>query len=663
LIRHKLVCLALFSLSVGFLPRARAQQENQAQQPPKDATQITAEGNAAVLQRLPFNDRKDYEEASRGFIAAIPGGEIKLPNGRDAWNLNSYDFLKGQKAPATVNPSLWRMAQLNMNNGLFKVVDRIYQLRGFDLSNITIIEGDTGVIVIDPLITKETAKVAMDLYFANRPKKPVVAVIYTHSHIDHYGGVKGVVSEEDVKSGKTKIYAPEGFLREAVSENVYAGNAMTRRAQYQYGALLPRSPKGQLDAGLGKTTSFGEPTLIQPTDSIKTTGETKTIDGVEFVFLMASDTEAPAEMLFYLPQFKAMAAAEDLTHTLHNLYTLRGAKVRDAVAWWKAINNIIDMFGDKTEVVFSQHHWPKWGNAEIVEYMKKQRDQFKYIHDQTLHLANQGYTMNEIAEMIKLPESLAKEWYNRGYYGSLNHDSKAVYQRYLGYYDSNPAHLYPLPPVEAGKKYVEFMGGADAVIAKAKTEFAKGEYRFVAEVLSHVVMADPSNQVARNLEADALEQLGYQTENSTWRNEFLQGASELRNGPPKTTTFTASPDVGALTGDMIFDFLGISLNGPKAAGKASTFNFKLTGEGDYAVSLENGVLVYSSGKQLEKADVTLEIPKKLLVAILFRVTTLQKEIEAGHAHLQGNQAKLVELFGLFDSFSPNFNIVTSNTSQ
>lgn len=405
---------AIFAVVISTVALHASQALGQAGQ--KDATEITAKANAAVLNQLPFNDRQDYEDAKRGLIAALPNGVIKLPDGSDVWNLTTYAFLKADKAPATVNPSLWRISQLNLNNGLFKVTDRIYQIRGLDLSNITIIEGDTGIIVIDPLVTKEAAKAGMDLYFAHRPKKPVVVVIYTHSHADHYGGVKGVISEEDVRSGKTKIFAPDGFLKEAVAENIYAGNAMARRAQYQYGPVLPRSVKGQLDAGLGKTTSFGTPTLIAPTDLIKTTGERRTIDGVEFVFQMAPATEAPAEMLFYLPQMKALCAAEDLTHTLHNLYTLRGAQVRDAVAWWKTINLAIESFGDKTEVVFAQHHWPKWGQANIVEYMKKQRDQFKYIHDQTLRLANEGYTPIEIGEMIQLPDALATPWYNRGYY-------------------------------------------------------------------------------------------------------------------------------------------------------------------------------------------------------------------------------------------------------
>lgn len=628
------------------------------QAPSQPATPWTARANAAVAEELPFADRRDFADAARGFVAAVPGGVVERPGEADAWNLNRYDFLKADPPPPTVNPSLWRIAQLNLANGLFRVVDRVYQLRGFDLSNISIIEGDTGIIVVDPLVTREAARAAMDLYFAHRPRRPVVAVIYTHSHVDHYGGVKGVVSENDVRAGKVKIIAPEGFLTEAVAENVYAGNAMGRRAQFQYGPLLPRGDRGQLDAGLGKTISFGEPTLIAPTDLIRRPAEKLVIDGVELEFWLAPHTEAPAEMLFYLPQMKALCAAEDLTHTLHNLYTLRGAQVRDAVAWWKTIDQVIEAFGDRTEVVFAQHHWPRWGRDDILDYMRKQRNQFKYLHDQTLRLANQGYTPIEIGEMIKLPEALAREWYNRGYYGSVNHNAKAVYQRYLGWYDGNPANLHPLPPVEAGRKYVEFMGGADAVVQKARAEFAKGDYRFVAQVLNHVVFADPTNEAARALAADALEQLGYQSENPTWRNEYLQGADELRHGPPKQATVTASPDVvKAMTVDMLLDFLGIRLDGPKAAGKRSTFNMKFPGEGDYAVTLEHGVLVYTQGKQLARADVTVEIPKLVFVGILFGVTSLQSELDAGHLKLTGDQAKLAELLSLLDRFDPLFKIV------
>jgi alkyl sulfatase BDS1-like metallo-beta-lactamase superfamily hydrolase len=383
----------------------------------KEPTLFTTQMNASVVNQLPFSDKQDFTSAARGFIGTNENLALKSPtDGHVIWDLSLYRFIKGAISPASVNPSLWRQATLNMNNGLFKVTDRIYQVRGYDLSNMDIIEGETGLIIVDPLISVQTAKAALALYYQYRPQKPVIAVIYTHSHADHYGGVKGVVTEEEVKSGKVKIYAPKGFLEEAISENVYAGNAMSRRALYMYGGLLPRGERGQVDAGLGKNTSLGDLTLIPPTDEISKTNETKVIDGIQIVFQMAPHTEAPAEMLMYFPQFKALCAAEDATHNLHNLYTLRGAQVRDAAAWWKTLNETIELFGFKTEVVFAQHQWPMWGNSAIIEFLESQRDLYKYIHDQSLRLLNQGYTMTEIGNMLKLPPSLANKWYNRGYY-------------------------------------------------------------------------------------------------------------------------------------------------------------------------------------------------------------------------------------------------------
>ncbi|KAB2835385.1 MAG: MBL fold metallo-hydrolase [Candidatus Dadabacteria bacterium] len=633
----------------------------EAQVAPKDATEETKNANAAVLQRLPFSDKTDFENANKGFIATLPDLTIKDENVNIVYTLVPYSFLQGAEAPATVNPSLWRQAQLNMTNGPFKVTDRIYQIRGFDLSNMSIIEGDTGLIIVDPLISTETAKAGLDLYYQHRPKKPVVAVIYTHSHVDHYGGVKGVVNEADVNGGKVKILAPDGFLEEAVSENVYAGNAMSRRAIYMYGALLPKGVDGQVDGGLGKTGSMGTVTLIPPTDLIKTTGEKRTVDGVEMEFQMAPGTEAPAEMLTYFPQFKALLAAEDATHTLHNLYTLRGAQVRDASKWWKTLNETIKLYGPRTEVVFASHHWPTWGNENVIPYLKSQRDLYKYIHDQSLRLLNSGYTMTEIGEMMTLPANLDQKWYNRGYYGTVNHDSKAVYQRYLGWYDSNPANLWALPPEEAAKMYVEYMGGADAVIKKAKESFAAGDYRWVAMVMNNVVFADPDNKEARDLQADALEQLGYQAESGPWRNEYLVGAYELRNGLPDVAgTQTASPDtIRAMTMEMLLDYMGMRIDGPKAAGKSIKMNWVLPDTSQkYAVELENSVLIYSAGEQLSDADGTLTLPRASMDNIMLGQTTLAKEIENGNAKVDGSQEKLNELLGLIVDFPFWFNIVT-----
>lgn len=648
--------IVLSSVFLALLPISSLQ----AQVPPKEASDLTKNANAAVLQQLPFANREDFDDAHRGLIEALPGGIIKTGE-KINWNLNRYDFLKNDTVPQTVNPSLWRIAQLNLENGLFKVTDRVYQVRGFDLSNMTIIEGNTGLIIVDTLITTEVAKAALNLYYQHRPKKPVVAVIFTHSHADHYGGVKGVISEADVISGKVKLLAPEGFLEEAVSENIFAGNAMARRTLYQYGAFLPPSERGQVDAGLGKSTSFGSLTLIPPNDIIKKTGEKRVIDGVEMEFQMAPNTEAPAEMLIYFPQFKLLDAAEDLTHTMHNLYTLRGAKVRDSAQWWKTVNESIERYGRQLEVIIAQHHWPMWGQQRIVDYMGYQRDMYKYTHDQTLRLANQGETPIEIAEELKLPEEVANKWYNRGYYGSLNHNAKAVYQRYLGWYDSNPANLYPLPPVELGKEYVAFMGGEDVILDKAKKAFDEGKYRFVADVLKHVVFANPTNQDARNLQADAMEQLGYQTENPTWRNEFLMGAFELRNGVPKIPGLvTATPDaVSAMSTDLLLDYMGIRLNGPKANGKLINIQWKQPDTGQiYALELRNGVLIYTQNKALSNPDATITASKNSFAALLMDTSTLKQEMDKGVMKVDGQADSVSQLFALLDKFDPMFNIVT-----
>ncbi|WP_321789615.1 alkyl/aryl-sulfatase [Paraburkholderia sp. J94] len=646
--------LPLVALAVSFGATLAAETN-------KDATPATQQANADLLKTLPMSDRQDYEDAKRGFIATLPNIDVKTPDGKTVWTLDGYQFLQAQNAPPSINPSLWRNAQLNMNNGLFKVVDGIYQIRGFDLSDMTIVETNNGIIVIDPLISTEVAKAGLDLYYQHRPKKPVVAVIYTHSHVDHYGGVKGVVNEADVKSGKVKIYAPDGFLEEAVSENVFAGNAMSRRAIYMYGSLLPRSDKGQIDGGLGKTTSNGTVTLIPPTDIIKKTGEKRTIDGLDVVFQMAPGTEAPAEMLFYFPKYHALCAAEDATHTLHNLYTLRGAQVRDANKWWQALDTTIDMFGPQVQVVFASHHWPMWENDRINDYLSKQRDTYKYVHDQSLRLLNMGYTMDEIGDMVKLPPSLDKEWYNHGYYGTVVHDAKAVYQRYMGWYSGNPADLHPLPPVDTAKRTMEFMGGVPAVTKKARDAYAKGDYRWVAQVMNLAVYAEPDNQEAKNLEADALEQLGYQSEAGPWRDVYLMGAYELRNGIPKVPAVqTASPDtIRAMSPEMALEFLSMHIDGDKADGKTISVNWVFPDiHKQYAVRLENSVLVYSEGKQIQNADVTLSLPKSSLDNIMLHQTNLDKEVQAGRAKVDGDRGKITELLSLTDSFNPLFPIVT-----
>ena len=629
---------------------------------PKEASAKTKEINNSVLKTLPFDNQDDFVDVQRGFIASEQSTVIKDTQGNTVWDLDKYSFLNGDvPAPDTVNPSLWRQAKLNLIHGLFKVTDHIYQVRGYDLSNISFVESKKGYIVIDPLVSAEVAKAALELLYKNVGKKPVVAVIYTHSHIDHWGGVKGIVSEEDVKSGKVKIIASQGFMQEAVSENVLAGNAMSRRAMYMYGNLLPKGAKGQVDAGLGKVTSQGTVTIIAPTDIITKTGETRTIDGVKIVFQYTPGTEAPTEMNFYFPQFKALCIAENCTHTLHNLYTLRGAKVRDAYAWSYFLNEAIELFGDKTEVMFASHHWPRWGKDKVLDMLQKQRDLYKYIHDQTLRLANHGYNMTEIAEMLQLPDALAKEFYNRGYYGSLSHDVKAVYQRYLGWFDGNPANLNPLPPQEASKKYVEYMGGSAAVLAKAKIAYDNGEYRWVAEVVKHVVFAEPDNQDARNLQADAFEQLGYQAESGPWRNFYLTGAMELRTGIPAIVSSlksTSTDVVKAMPINMLLDYISVRLNGPKAAGILFKLNLNLPDIKErYAITLENSVLTYVKDKQMPDADETVTIKRATLNEILIGQAKFKDKVASGEITIVGGKNNFAQLLSLLDTFSPAFKIV------
>jgi len=638
------------------------------QLPPKDAEPATAQANAKVWQELPFSNIEDFTDASKGFIATLPEVVIPRDTGGVAWSLKEYEFLFADKVPPTVNPSLWRQAVLNMNNGLFKVTEGegsgIYQVRGFDLASMMIIESDTGIILIDPMSSVETARAALQLYRHYRDpegKRSIKAVIYTHTHADHFGGVRGVVSQEDLDNG-VKIIAPDGFLEHAISENVFAGTAMGRRALYQYGTFLGKGARGQVDSGLGKGNSSGATSLIAPTTLItQALQNPPPIDGVEIQFMLAPETEAPAEMLIWFPQFKALCAAEDMNHLNHNLYTLRGAQVRNARNWWKVINEALDRFGGEAQVMFFAHTWPVWGQKNIVNFMKKQRDLYKYVHDQSLHLINQGYTMLEVAEKLKLPSSLAQEWCNRDYYGTVNHNAKAIYQRYIGWYDGNPANLHALPPEEAAKRYLEYMGSSQAVIAKARQAFKDGDYRWVAQIMNHVVFAEPDNRAARELEADALEQLGYQAESGIWRNHYLTGALELRNGVPSSVPTSRNVDqFKAMTLDLYFDYLGILLNGPKADGKNIVLNWKLTDPNEeWALSLENSALTYSGpGRQSSSADATLKLSRATLDDINTGVLTWQKAINSGKLVVDGNPNKLYELLGLLEGFELMFNIVT-----
>ena len=621
---------------------------------------VTAD-NAAVFKALPFHNRQDFADAERGFLGTIPDAVVTAEGGRTVWSMTDYAFLKDDTAPDTVNPSLWRQSQLNCRHGLFEVVPGIYQVRGFDISSMTLIEGKTGVIVIDPLISCEPARAGLELYFKHRGKRPVSAVMYTHAHVDHWGGVKGVVSAEDVESGRVPVIAPDGFVEAIAQENVLAGTAMIRRAQYQFGPLLPKGPRGQVDAGLGKVTSAGTVTLIAPTDLIKRDLETRTVDGVDIIFLMAPNSEAPAEMHMFYPAFRCLNMAENAVHNFHNLLPFRGAEVRDSRAWSRYIDIALETFGERSDVLIGQHHWPVWGKAEVTSYLAKQRDLYKYVHDQTLRLANQGLTPNEIAEQIELPDSIGHEWYARGYYGTLRHNAKAVYQKYLGWYDGNPAHLDPLPPSEASKKYVAYMGGMDAALAKARADFANGEFRWVAEVANHLVFADPANTEARNLAADAYEQLGYLAEAATWRNAYLFAAHELRNGPPKAAggrTGVPPDALSALPIDVFFDLLGVRLNGPKANGKRAVLNWVFTDTNQTIVlNLENSALTHRSGTRAAHADATLTLTRKTLNEIMMQKTSFMEAAGAGKVTIEGQPAKLVELLSLFDNFAPSFAIV------
>ena len=633
-----------------------------AQEGAKDATAQTKSANDALYGQLPFTDKTDFMNAHKGFIAPLPSELIKGKQGNVVWDPQQYAFIKeGEKAPDTVNPSLWRQSQLINIGGLFQVTDGVYQIRNLDLSNMTIMEGKEGITVIDPLVSAETAKVGMDLYYKNRGKRPVVAVIYTHSHVDHYGGVRGVIDDADVKSGKVKVYAPAGFMKEAVSENIMAGNAMSRRASYMYGNLLKPDAKGQVGAGLGTTTSAGTVTLIEPTNYITHTGQKEVIDGLTYDFMMAPGSEAPSEMLWYVEEKGMIEAAEDVTHTLHNTYSLRGAKIRDPLAWSKYINDVIGRWGGKANIIIAQHHWPTWGNENVVKLMKSQRDMYRYINDQTLRMANQGLTRDEIAANFKLPSGLEKSWASRGYYGSVSHDVKATYVFYLGWFNGNPATLNELPPVDAAKKYVDYMGGADAIMQKAKTDYAQGNYRWVAQVTNNIVFADPSNKEARNLEADALEQMGYQAESGPWRNFYLTGAQELRNGVVKgATPNTASPDtVKAMSPEMFFDYLAVHINGEKAANAQAVFNVDLGADGGkYKLELENGVLNHSADAQASKADASITLNRATLNKIILKEESLKQAEEKGDVQISGNHAKLDEFLGYLDSFDFWFNMVT-----
>jgi alkyl sulfatase BDS1-like metallo-beta-lactamase superfamily hydrolase len=598
------------------------------------------------MSALPsFDDRTDFDDAERGFVAALTPGVIKAADGRVVWNSDAYAFLDAP-CPDSANPSLWRQGQLCSKQGLFQVTDGIYQVRDLDLSNVSFIEGDSGVIVIDPLISTECAAAALSLYREQRGDRPVTAVIYTHSHGDHFGGVRGVVPD----GASIPIIAPAGFLEHAVSENVYAGTAMTRRAVYMYGAELARGAAGQIGCGLGLTTSTGTISLIPPTLDITRTGQEEVVDGVRIVFQLTPGTEAPSEMNFYFPDSRALCAAENATHNLHNLLTLRGAVVRNPHTWSRYLTETIELFGRETDVMFASHHWPTWGRQQIKTFLTQQRDLYAYLHDQTLRLLNQGHTGIEIAEMMELPPALERAWNTRGYYGSVSHNVKAIYQHYMGWFDGNPAHLWELPPVEGAKKQVEYMGGTDAIIGKVKAEHDNP--RWVAQVLNYVVFADPDNAQAREMLAGVYDSLGHGAENGPWRNFFLQGAEELRGHLARTEIDPANPDMAmALSVDQVFDSLAIRVNGPKAWDMIMSIDWNFTDlNKQVRLELSNGALIQTVPND-EPAQLRLTLTKRALLRML--ATQRLDGITA-----DGNPRALATLISLLDRADKEFPIVT-----
>ena len=619
----------------------------------KPASSYTIQANKEVYNKLDFNDEQEREFASRGLLAAPERLEIKNDAGKVVWSQAAYEFLDKQ-APDTANPSLWRNAQLNHYYGLFEVTDGIYQVRGYDMSNITFVKGNTGWIIFDPLMSVECSKAAKALVDEQLGKFPVKAIIYSHSHIDHYGGVRGILDMENpeqfIKENGISIIAPEGFEENVVSENVYAGMAMGRRAAYQYGVLLEPGETGRLSIGIGMGQSVGHTSYISPTDIITTTGEKRVIDGVTMEFQMTPGTEAPSEMNTWFPEKKALWVAENCTGTLHNLYTLRGAQVRDGNKWAHYIMEAQTRYGKDVQVTFQAHNWPHWGNKVIKDYMTNTALAYKFINDQTLFYINQGLTQNEIAYKLRLPDPLEKVWYTRQYYGTVAHNSKAVYERYMGWYDANPVNLNKLPPEDTAIKTVEYMGGSKAILEKARKDYEEGKYQWVAEVTNHIVFAEPNNQEARDLCADAMEQLAYQAESGTWRNAYLCGAKELRDGSIPFANVGGSTDVRTkMNSELMLDYIGICLDNNAAQDLNFTANLNLTDTGEkYLLTVKSGVLVYQKGIQSPTADATWIMPKEGLFTILSKNKELQKKFaQEGNKELLGQLTDKIVIFNTY----------------
>lgn len=631
----------------------------------------TADFHRLLARELPEHDEQDWEDAQRGFVGTIPNAKVARANGHGVWNMEVYGFLDATEAPDTVNPSLWRQARLNRIHGLFQVTPRIFQVRGFDIANITFIEGDTGVIALDALTCPETAAAALALYRTHRGNRTLHTVIYSHSHADHFGGVAGLVDEADVRAGRVQVIAPSGFMHHAIAENVIGGVAMARRAQFQFGHTLAKGPAAQVDAGLGKTLPMGRSTLIAPTLSIEAEHEIHVIDGLEIEFQLTPETEAPSEMHLFIPSEGALNLAENATHNLHNLCPLRGAKVRDALAWSKYLHRALRRYGPRTEVVLAQHHWPTWGAERARRFLSEQRDLYRVLHDQTVRLMSHGLKASEIAEGLQLPESLARRWHTRGYYGTVSHNVKAIVQHYLSWYDAHPANLHALPPVAAARKHLEYMGGIDAVMAKARADYERGEFRWVAEVLKHAVYAHPAHAEARELAARALEQMGFQAESATWRNAYLLAAREYREGPPQANPQgpPANALMGSMSNELLFDALAVRIHGQRAQGMACQIGWQFTDSGEHWVSTLSNCALSSlqveaadvaanvAADVADKADVVIETSRDTLDAILTRRWTAAEAVAQGRLTLRGDVSLLPRFMGLLDQFSGSFPVV------
>ncbi len=628
-----------------------------------EASAHTRALHAAALGDLPAEDREDFEDARRGLIASEDSLVLRDERGRVVWDMDSYAFLRdGARAPDTVHPALWRAARLGAVHGLFEVVEGIYQVRGYDISNVTFIEGEAGVIVVDPLVSRECAAAALALYRRHRGEREVSGVIYSHTHVDHWGGVKGVVAHEAVAAGRVPVWAPEGFMDFAVSENVLAGIAMARRAEYMFAPALERGPQGQLGAGIGQTTSRGQVTLIAPTHEAAQTGEEAVIDGVRFCFQLVPDTEAPVEMNFHLPGMRALCVPEMATHSMHNVLTPRGAQVRDALAWSKYLGETLELFAAGTDTLFAQHHWPRWGGERIAGFLARHRDMYRYLHDQTLRLANRGLTPLEIAAQVRLPPSLANTWECRGGYGETSFNVRAVYQRYFGFFDGHPVQLDPLEPVEAASRYVELAGGEQRLLQSAREACERGEYRWGAELASHAVFANPGSRPARELLAGAFEQLGYAAENPIWRNFYLVGAGELREGPPRERRDrrrTGADVARALSLSQVWDGMGVRIDGPRAWGLEIAVAWDFTDVREqWTVRVQNGALSAVRGRLDQAAHAKVTLTRTAFDSLVLGEGDAAQLFASGAIAVEGDAAKLAELFGLLDDGDPSFAIVT-----